>query len=554
MQMPPYIINAKRLLTWINVGQSIRNLYVVRSPQDDPFETRTKPTEPAEVIIGRIKIQTTQLQKFILADPSMREIRKLFGVKQAEIPKPELLQLLSLVIYNDFCMKDSGETPDSVSYVAGPLFSSDILHGRLLARSITAELIDRQLVVIGERNIRASSAVHTCLIGNNVLLEPGLNEAMVRNHFFAKSQAVRKAQAEKAGTTETKQPAVITPQSLYDQLRQIVIGQDQACRVLATRGWLHMKRVEMLKQGKRVGSNECLFFISQHSGVGKTWLAESYGKLCSFPYTSFDSCGTSSVGYCGLDIVEDSIKSLLRSVPGDPTDKSTIEKARLGGIIFYDEFTKKRAFTDHNGRDISGASVQAEVLRLMEGCSKIIIGNRRVERDTNPIEIDASGLMLLFGGFVDNSFDKIIAKIQGQGSIGFKESAAKGNKDAYLQDALVSYGFLPEFVNRLTKIVIFRKLSPDDLVAIANSPYGVIASYRQLLGPHGMNFLINPEALRCIAGVAVETGMMARGLRLIIGALVEELVFSGTQGEVVLTLKEVKQAIEQVVSLESVGG
>jgi ATP-dependent protease Clp ATPase subunit len=41
-----------------------------------------------------------------------------------------------------------------------------------------------------------------------------------------------------------------------------------------------------------------------------------------------------------------------------------------------------------------------------------------------------------------------------------------------------------------------------------------------------MNFLIEPEALRFMAGVSVETGMMARGLRLIVGALVEELVFS----------------------------
>jgi ATP-dependent Clp protease ATP-binding subunit ClpX len=525
---------------------------MVRSPPDDPFEARPKQQEPPEIIIRRISEQTARLQSVLAADPDLQDIRKLFGARQKQ-PKqtirPELLQTLSLILFNDFCMRDSGETANSVAYVAGPLFSTDIIEGRLLARSLIAELIDRKVVVITERNITASRIVHLSLTGRNLLLEPGLTESMVQNHFRFKAEAIKKAKAETETTEKAVPPVAVTPQSLYQQLRQIVIGQDDACRVVATRGWLHMKRAEMLKKGQRVGTNECLFFISQHSGVGKTWLAESYGKLASFPYTTFNSCEASSVGYVGMDIVEDSLKALIRSV-GDPTETATLEKAKLGGIIFFDEFTKKRSSADSNGRDINGSGVQQEVLRLMEGC-KVTLGNRRVERDTHPIEFDSSGLMYFFGGYVDG-FEKIIGKLQGHDSIGFREAAEKGTKDAYLQDALIEYGFLRELVNRLTKIVIFRKLSPDDLVSIANSPTGVIASYRQLLVPHGMNFLIEPEALRYVARVSVETGTMARGLRLIIGALIEDLVFSGTKGDFVLTMKEIKQAIEQVVSVANV--
>ena len=553
MEIAPYVINSKRMLLWLHLGQSMRQLYMVKSPQDDPFETRPKKQEPPELIIKRIAEETAQLQSALLSDSSMQPIRKLFGVKPKQSPRPELLQVLALILFNDFCMRDSGETPDSVAYVSGPLFSTDILHGRLLARSIVAELIDRKLVVLGDRNnIKAHHTIHSCLTGSNILLTPGLTDAMVNSHFSAKAQAIKQAMGRTEKPAEPKPPAIVTPKSLYNQLRQIVIGQDDACKVLATRGWLHQKRVEMLKQGKRVGSNECLFFISQHSGVGKTWLAESYGRLTSFPYASFDSTGASSVGYVGLDIVEDSLKSLLRSV-GDPTEKATLEKARLGGCIFFDEFTKKRACADSSGRDISGASVQQELLRLMEG-DKVILGNRRAERDTNSIEFDSSGLMYFFGGFVDNGFDKIIAKIQGQGGIGFRESAEKGRKDAYLSDALISYGFLPEFVNRLTKIVIFRKLSADDLVAIANNPAGIIESYRQLLAPQGITFAIQPEALRVIAEVSVETGMMARGIRLIIGSIIEDLVYHQVTGGITISVDWVKQAIERVVSVANIEG
>jgi ATP-dependent Clp protease ATP-binding subunit ClpX len=305
----------------------------------------------------------------------------------------------------------------------------------------------------------------------------------------------------------------------------------------------------MLKAGKNVGTNECLLLIGE-SGVGKTLLGESYGKLCSFPFTCFNSTDATSIGYVGLDLVEDGIKSLIRAAGDNPKDPITIEKARLGGIIFYDEFTKKMASpasSNSSGRDISGIAVQQEILRAMEGC-KVIIGGRK-EKETG-MEFDTTGCMFLFGGFIEG-LDKVIARLNrrksSMGFSGFSNHSVEPNKfrDSYLYDCLLEQGFCREYLNRLTKIVQFRKLTVKDLETIAVSPSGCIASYnRQLLPMGGLSIKVSNQAISMMAGFCVETGMMARGLRMIIGALVEDLVFSGAKGEIPFLSKDVKRVIE----------
>ena len=479
----------------------------------------------------------------------MSVLKKLMIPPKLQYASAETVQILSIILHHDYCQPHGEQGMDTYSTLSGCLFSDDYTEGRLCARSHLAAMLSRGVIEISRGCLHPSVEINAWITNKNPLLVPNLTDEMVRDYLSKQLVAAkneRKARQERQQNSQKPAMPILTPQSLFQQLRQIVIGQDDACRVLATRGWLHLKRAELLKQGKRVGANECLFFISQFSGVGKTFLAENYGRLCSLPFTSFSATDATAVGYVGLDLVEDSIKALIRSA-GDPRESSTLERARLGGIIFYDEFTKKRAFTNDNGRDISGSGVQQEVLRLMEGC-KVILGNRRVDRDVTPIEFDSSGVMFVFGGYV-HGFEKIIGKIQGQG-IGFREAHKNGTKDRYLSDALIEYGFLPEFVNRLSKVVIFKRLSRENMVSIANSPNGVMASYQQLLAPQGLSFRIEDDGLRYMAGVSVDTGMMARGLRLIVGALVEDLVFSGAKGDVLLSLKEVKRAVEQVTTVE----
>ena len=135
---------------------------------------------------------------------------------------------------------------------------------------------------------------------------------------------------------EANPKPIWTPKSLYRELKSRVIGQDAACRVLATRGYMHLKRAELLKSGENVGKNECLLFLGD-SGSGKTMTCETYASLCNTPFASTDATAASSIGFCGIDLVESSLKNLLKACG---KNDGIMERFRTG-INFIDEYTKR---------------------------------------------------------------------------------------------------------------------------------------------------------------------------------------------------------------------
>lgn len=540
MSLPDHF---KRSLPFFKLGRDISAFHFALFP--DPFETKSV-KEPAADILHRIEKETLKLRGAIAAHPSMAMFHKLIGLGHRQFPQKEIVQVLSYLLHCEYNCNQGEQTTDALSFRMGTLFGETpeaVIEGRLTARSWLAVMLEKGLLVMDQQGIHTCPQIAHWVTNGNLLMSNNLSESMVESHL------AKQKPAEPKPVEQPQQLAseIFTPQLLFDKLKEVVIGQDHACRVLATRGWLHLKRAELLKKGEKVGTNECLFFISQHSGVGKTFMAENYGRLCSLPFASFSSTDATSVGYVGLDLVEDSIRSLIRAA-GGAGEAIALEKARLGGILFFDEWTKKRASPSDSGRDINAVGVQNEILRLMEGC-KVVLGNRRVDRDSAPVVFDSSGLMFVFGGFVAD-FDKIIGKQRGC-TIGFGDNRRRGHGDAYISDALIDIGFIPEFVNRLSKVVVFKKLTTDDLVAIATSRRGVLNAYRYLLKSSGLSFRVEDAALRYMANISAETGMMARGLRLIIGSLVEDLVFSGAKGEVVLSLKEVEEAVGRVMSVNA---
>jgi len=338
-----------------------------------------------------------------------------------------------------------------------------------------------------------------------------------------------------------------SPKAIYEHLKSIIIGQDDACRVLAVRGWLHVKRMELLKAGGTAGRNECLF-LAGPSGTGKTYLTETFGKCFGLPFCSFTSTDATSVGYVGLDICEDSLKALMRST-GEGNAKDAAAKARYG-ILFMDEWTKKAGKqNDVYGRDVSGSAVQTEILKAMEG-SKVILGARRAERDSVTLEFDTNGTLFVFAGFMA-SFDQVVKRLKRRKSgLGFSSLHGGIGRDAYVFDALIDYGFIPEWVNRLSGVAFFNQLQKSDLVTIASLPDGPVAGYNAVLKTQGLNIQIDDDGIGEMADLCIETGLMARGLRLIAGALVEEAVFDGRKGAVVFGREHVRHAIECVSSLD----
>ena len=577
--IPKRIVNPKKEMAILELGEAISNYLPPHHPS--PYSSDNEPKDYV-AMLRDIRLLTKKVRQYIYLQTAYEPIRitlKQGGIDPLKVNDPQVLpdsyiQGIALAAYADLISTNDYTSTDHFANLLSPLMSEEsgsYIEGKLQARLIMSELVARNILLISERFIHIPARLREMLSGGNALNRPNLEEKHVKWFRMARQ---KEKDTKNANNPQATNPAPLnSPKDLYNRLTHFVVGQDEACKVLATRGWLHMKRAEVLKRNQTgskatgaeigvsesTGPNECLFFISQQSGCGKTFLGETFGRICSLPYTSFSSTDATSVGYVGADIVEDSLKSLMKA-SGSPDEASTLTKMQHGGILFYDEFTKKRALNGDaretsGGRDVSGVAVQQEVLRIMEGC-KVQIGNRRGGDRDGVQEINTTGMMFLFGGFVDG-FDAVISKLnKRKQSMGFGNGNGNGRgaldylkyHDAYLYDAMVEYGFIPEFVNRLSKIVMFRKLTAADLAQIAMSPAGVIRSYNNLLSQsnQGLQIRITQDGILSMADLCVETGLMARGLRLIVNSLVEDAVFNQVKGMVSFGVKDVKEAIDKV--------
>ena len=90
------------------------------------------------------------------------------------------------------------------------------------------------------------------------------------------------------------------------------------------------------------------------TGSGKTYLVKTLAKLLDVPLAIADATSLTEAGYIGDDI-ESVVSKLLAAAGND------VERAQKG-IIFIDEIDKIAKKKQTNTRDVSGESVQQELL------------------------------------------------------------------------------------------------------------------------------------------------------------------------------------------------
>jgi len=340
-----------------------------------------------------------------------------------------------------------------------------------------------------------------------------------------------------------------SPQQIYTALRTEVFGQDEACRVMAIRGFMHLKRAEILRTGAITGFNQ-VAFLSGKSGTGKTWLANRFGHYASnespvpVPFCCMDTTQCTAGGYVGLDIVEDAVRMLIRA-SGVQQSQDALDNILRYGAICYDEASKKKS-NQGTGLDVGGKNVQYELLKFIEG-SKVVVGNRYAERSRTSLEFNSDGTMFMFAGCLDGIQD-IIARLKRKKSagLGFNADTYVPKQGSYLYDAMVEFGFIPELINRLTAIIPFQPLTSESLRPIIQR---CIDDFNDLWCRDGLIVSISQEAAKQIAEFCAETDLMARGCRLVISELCQEVLFDGRKGSLDLSAG-VDHAIEKVCNCD----
>ena len=148
------------------------------------------------------------------------------------------------------------------------------------------------------------------------------------------------------------------PHKIKASLDEYVIGQEQAKKIISVAVYNHYKRVVTNTMDDIEIEKSNILMIGP-TGSGKTYLVKMLARLLQVPLAIADATSLTEAGYIGDDI-ESVLTKLLAAAGGD------IQKAEMG-IVFIDEIDKIAKKKSTNTRDVSGESVQQELLKLLEG-------------------------------------------------------------------------------------------------------------------------------------------------------------------------------------------
>lgn len=318
--------------------------------------------------------------------------------------------------------------------------------------------------------------------------------------------------------------SIPAPHQIKQQLDEHVVGQEKAKKMLSVAVYNHYKRVFAdTSDGVEIEKSNVLMIGP--TGSGKTYLVKTLARLLDVPLAIADATSLTEAGYIGDDI-ESVISKLLAAADND------VDKAEHG-IVFIDEIDKIAKKKETRTRDVSGESVQQELLKMLEGSVvEVPVGGSSKNMMVPTTTVDTNNILFICGGAFPDLEDIIKERLTKRATIGFgAELKDRFDEDENIVhqvtiDDLRAFGMIPEFLGRLPVIMTLDALSEDYMVDILTKPRNaIVKQYKKLLAMDEVELNFEEEALHVIARKALEKHTGARALRAIIEEYMQDIMF-----------------------------
>lgn len=335
------------------------------------------------------------------------------------------------------------------------------------------------------------------------------------------------------------------PHVIKSRLDEYVIGQEKAKKVISVAVYNHYKRVLLQNGGQDENQEEKVQIEKSNilmigpTGSGKTYLVKTLARLLDVPLAIADATSLTEAGYIGDDI-ESVVSKLLSAADND------VEKAEHG-IIFIDEIDKIAKKKNITNRDVSGESVQQELLKLLEGSQvEVPVGSNQKNALTPMTTVDTNHILFICGGAFPDLEDIIRERLTKSTTMGFMGEL----RDKYESDPdiltkvttedLRTFGIIPEFLGRLPIVVTLQALTKELMVKVLREPKNaILKQYVKLLELDEVKLVFEDEALEWIAEEAIKKETGARALRAIIEEFMLDIMYEipkdSNIGSVVIT-------------------